>query len=662
MRSRPVRAVLAAAVVAVFAVAALPPVVAAPPVRWASGIAPPGAHPVVAVPAARTPHVLNGRVYSVAQVGHTIVLGGTFSRVREDGRSHRYVRRGLVAFDARTGRIDRRFAPDPRGGVRVVLPGPDGRSVYVGGGFTSIGGTDRAKLALLRVSDGGLVTSFDPGRVTGEVKDLALTGGRLWVAGAFTHLHDRPQRALATVSPRSGAPTSFMSLRLSGNHTRGVTQVLKLAAAPDGSRLVAIGNFDRVAGVRNHQLAVLDLRGRRARPSALRTRFYTSRCSAKWDSTMRDVDVSPDGRYFVVATTGGYGEGPPGSCDTVARFELDAVGAAVRPSWVDYTGGDTTYSVEVTGPAVYVGGHERWWNNPGARNRPGPGAVARAGIASLDPLNGLPLDWNPGRSRGVGVFDFLMTGEGLWVASDTDRIAVRYRARIARFPLSDENLAPAPPARLPGRVYLAGSPADPATDSTLHSRTFDGRTVGPDATESTGGVDWATVRGAFMIADELYVAHPGGRLTRQSFDGATYGVARQVSTADLVVPLSAWRADVRNATGMFFDRGRIYFTLAGSHSLFYRYFSPASGVVGAQRFVASRTLPGSDYADVRGLFVTSSRLFWATPDGRLHCTRWSQRARSGVPTRPLGPTWSAGDSADDGWAARALFLRSTSVD
>ncbi|WP_205014282.1 hypothetical protein, partial [Nocardioides albidus] len=45
-------------------------------------------------PAPGTPHVLDGEVLSVVQVGNTIVLGGTFTRARDDGSTTEVPRRG----------------------------------------------------------------------------------------------------------------------------------------------------------------------------------------------------------------------------------------------------------------------------------------------------------------------------------------------------------------------------------------------------------------------------------------------------------------------------------------------------------------------------------------------------------------------------------------
>jgi hypothetical protein len=93
--------------------------------------------------------------------------------------------------------------------------------------------------------------------------------------------------------------------------------------------------------------------------------------------------------------------------------------------------------VAVTGAAVYVGGHQRYLDNPYGSDAkgPGPGAVLRVGIGAVSPATGRALPWNPTRSRGVGVRAFLVTSGGLTVGSDTDKLGKEYHGRIGMFPI-----------------------------------------------------------------------------------------------------------------------------------------------------------------------------------------------------------------------------------
>ena len=149
-----------------------------------------------------------------------------------------------------------------------------------------------------------------------------------------------------------------------------------------------------------------------------------------FDTFTRDIDFAPDGSYFVITTTGAFGGGSAVGtmCDTSSRWE-NRTAANQEPTWVTYTGGDTTYGVAVTGTAVYVGGHMRWQDNPYQGDQAGPGAVPREGIAALDPVNGMPLSWNPGRTRGVGAQALYATPDSLWVGSDTEMIGGVTRKR-----------------------------------------------------------------------------------------------------------------------------------------------------------------------------------------------------------------------------------------
>ena len=367
---------------------------------------------------------------------------------------------------------------------------------------------------------------------------------------------------------------------------------------------------------------------------------------------MRDLDFSPDGSYFVITTTGAYG-GSDTACDTSARFETDETGTEVAPSWINTTGGDTTYAVEITDSVVYVGGHQRWQNNPFAADRVGQGAISRPGIAALDPVNGLPFSWNPTRTRGVGLFDFLLTEQGLWASSDTDRIGnYEYHGRIALMPADGKQLLRIVSPTIPNDVYLAGG----AGDAMLTNRHYVDGDIGGVSEAPNGDLNWDQVRGTFMVNGELFTAWADGSFSRQSFDGSQFGTPEPVDTSDQLAVLTNWRNDISQASGMFYDNGRVYFTLSGSDKLYYRYLTTESDVVGAKRYVASNSVAGIDFSNVRGMFAVDRELYWATPSGALNRIDWENRAQSLAPVPDTAETVSGPEVDGNTWDARDMFL------
>ena len=606
---------------------------------------------VKTVPVSGTPHVLDGRVLSVVQVGNTVILGGQFTQTRNNSSTTVIARSNLVAFDATTKEISTAFAPNPNGPVNVLLPTGDGETVYVGGSFANIGGVARTNLVKVRVSDGAVVTAFNPGNVAGQVKDLRLSNGRLWVAGSFTHIANSAQKALATVNPTTGAANVFMRGTVAGLHNGGFTTVAKIDVNSQGTRLVAVGNFDTLNGVKNHQIFQLDLTGTAAAPSTFRTSFYETACSSSFDSYMRDVDYAPSGLFFVVSTTGAHG-GAGMACDSTARFETAAAEAAV-PSWTNNTGGDTTYAVEITDSVVYTGGHARWQNNPFRADTPGQGAVSRPGIAALDPINGLPLSWNPTRDRGVGVFDFMVTDQGLWVASDTTRIGADHlRSRIALLPVGGTQFHGVRTPSLPNDVYSVRTGT-----AGIARRSYSGTSFSAIQAVPSGGMTTNNIRGSFMLNGWLYIAWSNGAFDRRTFDGTNYGTPVPVNTAGAPTAFTDWSADISTMTGLFYDSGRLYFTKSGSATLFYRYFTPESDVVGAQRLTASENVAGIDFTQVRGMFEADDKLYWSTPAGDLRRLGWAQGARSGKPVAGAATVVSGPAIEGINWSSpRALFL------
>jgi PKD repeat protein len=605
------------------------------------------------VPVAGTPHVLDGRVSSIAQVGDTMILGGTFTQVRNNDSTTVIARSRLVAFDVTTKQISTTFAPDPNGDVEVVLPAPDGKSVYVGGSYSSIAGTAVKNLAQVNVADGSLVKTFNPATVDGRVLDLRLSNNRLWVAGAFTHVAGHAQKALATVNPTTGKYDAYFKQVIAGLHNGGTTTVMKIDINSQGTRLIALGNFDTIDASKHHQLLMLDLSGATTSATAnWQTAFYETACSKSFNTYMRDLAFSPDGTFFVVATTGAYG-GAGIACDSTARFETGASGTGIKPSWVNNTGGDTTYSVLITNSIVYTGGHARWQNNPFAADSPGQGAVSRPGIAALDPINGLPLSWNPTRDRGVGVFDFLMNQQGLWVASDTTRIGADYlRSRIALMPVGGTSFPGVKTPSLPNDLYQVKTGT-----GGIVKRSYSGTAFGTAQPVSATGLTTNNIRGAFMLNGYLYIAWSDGTFDRRTFDGSTYGTPEAVNTGSQLTNMTDWVSDIQNMTGLFYDSGRLYFTRSGSATLYYRYFTPESKVVGAQRLTASANVTGIDFSQVRGMFVAGTNLYWSTPSNDLRRIGWAQGAQSGRPVAGAATVVSSPAVDAYSWGSpRALFL------
>lgn len=633
-----------------------------------------------AVPFARTPNILDGRVLDMEQVGNRIVVAGTFTQVQNVSANGgaAFNRSSVFAFDPTTGAVDTAFAPVVNGTVNAVAAGPNG-TVFLAGVFSQVNGTNVRNLALLGMSNGVRVAGFAVPVINGAINDVEVRSGRVWIGGTFTTVGGAPHGGLAALDQVTGAVDPAMSLDTAGRHNSGTAVapvgVTNLDIAPDGAHMVVIGNFKTMEGQLRDQVAMIDLpAGAPAVVDPWATSGYSAACtSSAFDSYVRDVQWAPDGSYFVVvATGGGYANS---LCDAAARFNWPNSSAAAQPYWVNYTGADTLHSVAISGSAVYVGGHERWLNNPLANDKAGAGAVPRPGIAALDPLNGVPLSWNPGRNpRGIGAQSLLLTGSGLYVGSDTDYIGnYQYLHRkLAYFPLTTTPLVSQNTGALPGTVYLAGrktAVTGAGVDAVL-SRRFDGTTAGPDATVASGGVAWSKARGAFMAGNTLFYGYPDSsgtyEMVRQNFDGTTFGTPQMLSTPykdpywdgvnngsgstyDGMFP-NFYGAELKSVTAMFYSNGRLYYTKSGSSALYYRYFSIDSGITGATSFTAA----SSGFASTSGMFLSGGTLYVADLTGNLTARPFT----NGVPGA-AGATISGPQKDGRSWATDALFIGPT---
>lgn len=414
-------------------------------------------------------------VYGTAYVNGDVVVVGAFTQACQPGTlaqglckpGTRVTRNDIFAYRAGTGLIDPNFAPQlNKGPAWTVIPGPAGSdTVYVGGSFTTVNGTTRKGLVQLHVNpgvttgsdaDGSIVTGFKA-NVSNTVRDLALSpdGTALYAGGQFITLNGVPATGLVRVNAKTGAFDHSFQFTLSDPVTGLPLKVEAMDLTSDGKLLAFSGTALRVNGQSRPRLAVVATGGTLGKTAAL-TDFaapiLANNCTGEHDY-VRALNFAADGSYLVVADTGFLSDGstPYSVCDAVARFDVGAAASTtgtpveVSPSWINYSGGDSFYSVAIAGSVVYAGGHNRWINNYcGSDSLCEPNALYQGGLSAFDASTGIGLAWwHPITLRGAGVMymntfgasTYDGTHSGLAIGMDDDVIAGTYHSENSLLPV-----------------------------------------------------------------------------------------------------------------------------------------------------------------------------------------------------------------------------------
>ena len=407
-------------------------------------------HPAVVSenPADTTPHIIldgvSQNVYAFEQIGRTMYAGGRFDQVQDPSMTTIYSRQNFVAFDSQTGVISPlNLSFD--GLVTAIEASEDGTALFISGAFSEVNGITRRGLAKYDLVNDRIDPTFAPTGMR-TVSDIKLANGSLIAAGNFS-------KHLIAMDPITGEDLGTIDLTVAGVvDSTDETRVKEIAISPDGTRLVATGNFATVNGQNRRRAFMVNLGSTSTLSTWYAPRFAVDCAARSRLISAQGVDFSPDGSYFVVVATGGP-TGTNGICDAAARFETANVSSTVEPTWINWTGGDTLYSVAVTGAAVYVGGHQRWLDNPYGRDSAGLGAVSRPGIGAIDPVTGQALAWNPTKSRNHGTMVLFATPDGLWVGSDGERFGREDHVGIGFAPL---DLSPTPDTNRPDTFIDSG--------------------------------------------------------------------------------------------------------------------------------------------------------------------------------------------------------------
>ena len=440
-----------------------------------------------------TPNVQDGRVNAMVQIGNRVIAVGKFTKVNVTGGAT-ITRNSIFAFNATTGAIDNTFVPDV-GAKEVfdVVDAGDG-TVYIGGLFSAVNGA--AKTQKVAGSTPPPAPSSRPSSRpirTARSPTCSCRAASSTSAERSPRSRSCPRTLLAALNPTTGARQRNSRSLIRDTWNGGTMGSSTSTSTDDGTTLVAIGNFRNVNGQSRPQIAMADLSDERhaggwptGRPR------YTTQCAGVFETYMRDVDIAPNGKYFAVVATGAAGGVNSGTlCDTASRWEIGPTSAA-RPDLGRVQRRRHLHPVEATGPAIYVGGHFRWMNNPYNADSAGQGAVGRGVWRPWTRATACRSPGTPVATRGVGVWEFLPTATGLWVGHDTNSTGGEARKRIALFPLAGgTQLALENTGSLPGDLFLLGQPAGAASAHWVARVNTGGGTLlasdnGPDWSADTG--------------------------------------------------------------------------------------------------------------------------------------------------------------------------------
>jgi trimeric autotransporter adhesin len=351
MRRRMVGALATSALVASGASAIA--VVAASPAGAAPGAIQQRSTNQMTADALPTEQIDNGVVWSIAVSNGIAYAGGSFSNVRPPGAAagtNLTPRGNLVAVNLATGALVSSFAPSLNGQVKAVAVTPDGKTLVVGGSFTTAGVVGGAQVARVHLAAydiaSGQLTAFN-GNTNATVNGLTVSNSTVYAGGGFTQANgSNPRSRLAAFNIATGS--------LLGWAPTVDNNVNTMLLSPDGSRVIVGGAFANMNGVPTPGMGALDAVNGTSLPWAV-------------NQVVHDYIGQNNGGILSLSTDGtsiygtGWSYGAPSNFE--GTFSVDPNTGNIN--WLEDCHGDT-YDSYATGGAVYVVSHEHFCSNVGA--------------------------------------------------------------------------------------------------------------------------------------------------------------------------------------------------------------------------------------------------------------------------------------------------------
>jgi len=338
----------------------------------------------------------NGTVYAVELVGDTLYLGGSFTQMRSANGASTAPRANVAAISIATGEI-LPFRADTNNTVRAIAS--DGTTVWIGGFFSTIGGTYQRRVAAVDAATGALRPSFhpDPDAI---LYSLAYSAehNALYVGGAFTSVDGVPAARLAKLDPATGAPDPYFQ-------AGGEGTVRALAVA--NGRLWAGGAFTAIGGTARRFMSEIDPNTGAANGPAL----------ASVGAAVLAVDAEPSGTGVFAAIAGSQNRAQAWDADTGVR------------RWYQVAMGDAQ-AVTYRNGTVYFGFHEGFDGDTSVRL-----LAADSQTGALDP------GFRPSIDTFFGVWTLDASPVGVAAGGTFTTVSGVPTAGVAMFP-ADQDVTP----------------------------------------------------------------------------------------------------------------------------------------------------------------------------------------------------------------------------
>jgi hypothetical protein len=243
-------------------------------------------------------------VWALAYAKGVVYVGGQFTNARPPGvpagtTTGEVARTYLAAFNSTTGALITSFNPkitstSASPGVYSLAVSPDGKTLYAGGSFDHVNGSNRDNLAAFSTATGAL-TSWSPA-ATSKVNRIAVSpsGSQIYLGGLFVHL--------------DGAPRTYAGAVDASGHLLPWAPVLDgplftLAVAPDDTQVLLGGFFQTINGVSQNAAGAVD-------PTTGTSNVPWGANIVPWNppsctSTVKDIVISGRTAYLAAEGNGG---------------------------------------------------------------------------------------------------------------------------------------------------------------------------------------------------------------------------------------------------------------------------------------------------------------------------------------------------------------------